>query len=639
MSVRRRLPSAEAGNAVLGADRFARATLDSLSSHLCVLDEAGVILKVNQAWRDFATANGLLSGNVCEGANYLAVCDAARGADAREAAAFAAGIRRVVARKSRAFSLEYPCNSPTEERWFIGRVTPFPGDGPGRLVVAHENITSRKQAEEKLRRSEERLQLALDSSNAGAWSWEVAGNISVWDERYRALYGFRPEEPVSFEAWMRRVRPEDRQRLQARIEALLQPGTDCAWNEEFRALHPVKGERWMSGVGRVERDPAGRAVRFAGINLDITERKQAEQALRASEEQFRAMFDTASIGIAQAEPLTGQLLRVNPKMCEITGYSADELLKMRVLDLTYTEDRQKDWDAFQRVVQGGTPEYRLEKRYLRKDGSLAWVNVNMTIVRDAAGQPARTMATIEDITERKQAEQKLERSGNQLRALSARLEKLREEERTRIASEIHDELGQALTAAQMDLRWVENNLSSTSPASRNELLDRVVEAAGFVESIISSVQRLAIELRPSALDSLGLEAAVRMEVRRFHQRCAISCSVSLPGPLAAIPPDVSTAAFRILQEALTNIARHAKASNVEVHIETCEDCFFLAVKDDGVGADPAKLFAPGSLGIFGMQERAAQLGGEVTLTRVLPHGTKVAVRIPLVPVTQPHVSQ
>ena len=148
-------------------------------------------------------------------------------------------------------------------------------------------------------------------------------------------------------------------------------------------------------------------------------RIQAEEASRVSEEQFRAMFEVASIGMAQADPRTGQWLRVNQKMCEITGYPAAELLGKRVSELTHPDDRQKDSEAFQRVVRGDAPDYRMEKRYLRKDGAVVWVNVNMTVIRDAASQPTRTMATIEEITERKQAEQRVRELNRVLRATGA----------------------------------------------------------------------------------------------------------------------------------------------------------------------------------------------------------------------------
>jgi PAS domain S-box-containing protein len=145
--------------------------------------------------------------------------------------------------------------------------------------------------------------------------------------------------------------------------------------------------------------------------------RQAEKERRESEEQLRAMFELASIGMAQADPRTGQWLRVNQKLCAITGYSAAEMLQMRVPELTHPDDRQKDGEQFARVVRGEAPDYRLEKRYVRKDGTLVWVNVNMTVIRDAAGQPTRTMATIEDITERKRVEEWLYESERRFRLL------------------------------------------------------------------------------------------------------------------------------------------------------------------------------------------------------------------------------
>jgi PAS domain S-box-containing protein len=143
------------------------------------------------------------------------------------------------------------------------------------------------------------------------------------------------------------------------------------------------------------------------LRAEAGERKRAYAELRGSEEQFRAMFETASIGMAQADPRTGQWVRVNQRLCVISGYSADELLRLHFSEITHPDDRQADWDAFQRVVRGEAPDYQMEKRYIRKDGTIAWVNVNMAIVRDAAGQPVRTMSTIEDIMERRQTEETL----------------------------------------------------------------------------------------------------------------------------------------------------------------------------------------------------------------------------------------
>jgi PAS domain S-box-containing protein len=169
------------------------------------------------------------------------------------------------------------------------------------------------------------------------------------------------------------------------VECMLAGATDCVLKHRLGRLVPA-------------------VLRALGEADERRKRRETEEALRESEAEFRAMFETASIGMAQADPRTGQWLRVNQKMCEITGYSADELLQRRTAELTHPADQERDGELFQQVVRGEAPNYCLEKRYLRKDGAVSWVNVNMTIIRDAAGQPKRTMATIEDITERKRAE-------------------------------------------------------------------------------------------------------------------------------------------------------------------------------------------------------------------------------------------
>jgi len=221
------------------------------------------------------------------------------------------------------------------------------------------------------------------------------------------------------------------------------------------------------------------------------------------------------------------------------------------------------------------------------------------------------------------------RAERQLRALSARLHLLREEERARIAREIHDELGQTLTALKMDLRWAEKRLTSESSLTLNPVLDRIVEAGELADATIASVQRIAAELRPGVLEDLGLTAAIRHEAKRFEERTGVLCRLQLPESEPKLPDDLATTMFRIFQEAITNVARHAEATEVEVQLAQEADGLTLRVGDNGKGIRPADLEHAKSLGLVGMKERAESLGGKVTIQEGSPSGTVVQLVLPL----------
>lgn len=222
-----------------------------------------------------------------------------------------------------------------------------------------------------------------------------------------------------------------------------------------------------------------------------------------------------------------------------------------------------------------------------------------------------------------------ERARESLRALSGRLQALREEERSHTAREIHDELGQMLTGLKMELRWIEDRISGREDRTLNPVLDKVVEATELVDATIASVQRISVELRPGVLDNLGLSVALQQEAQRFSERTGIPCTTHCCEEIPVLPRDVATSTFRIFQEALTNVARHAEASSVQAECAIEGDRLILSVKDDGKGIDPSQLDDPKSLGLLGMRERATLLGGEVAFERGADRGTVVRVTIPL----------
>jgi signal transduction histidine kinase len=280
------------------------------------------------------------------------------------------------------------------------------------------------------------------------------------------------------------------------------------------------------------------------------------------------------------------------------------------------------------VLRTGVQARDLEMVIERPDGSRITVLVNIVPLKTGAGEMIGAMNCFQDITDRKHAEEALKNSYDQLRALSARLQSVREEEATRIAREIHDELGQTLTGLKMDLRRAERKIEEleSSPAV-NALLDTLVSATELADGITASVQEIAANLRPGVLDKLGLGAALHYEGRRFQERTGIRCNVRLPEMEPAFSAELSTALFRIFQECLTNVARHAHASEVEAELKLEAGSVILTVHDNGCGITPMAMAGYGSLGLLGMKERAALLGGEILFEHGPEGGALVTVRI------------
>jgi len=238
----------------------------------------------------------------------------------------------------------------------------------------------------------------------------------------------------------------------------------------------------------------------------------------------------------------------------------------------------------------------------------------------------RALREAQERARRRRAEEQLRQSHEQLRALSVYLQSVREEERTRIAREVHDELGQALTSCKLDVSWIAGRL----PREAKALLDKARQLSAHIDSTIKTVRRISSELRPGVLDHLGLAAALEWQATEFQNRTGIKCDVQAQISEALLPQELNTAFFRVFQEMLTNIIRHAGATHVTVHLKEANRRIILQVKDNGRGILPADLHNPDSMGLLGMRERAALLGGEFKIAR-LPQGrgTRVTVSIPV----------
>ncbi|MFA6293426.1 MAG: sensor histidine kinase [Victivallales bacterium] len=246
------------------------------------------------------------------------------------------------------------------------------------------------------------------------------------------------------------------------------------------------------------------------------------------------------------------------------------------------------------------------------------------------GKTIKLSGTFQDITDRKRAEEELQVSHDQLRALAARLQTVREEERTRVARDIHDVLAQELTRLKIDLVWLQGRLLKSGKAAAPEALAvRVGEMTRMADAAIHCVQRIATGLRPAVLDSLGLSAAVEWQSRDFQDHSGIQCNANVSAEELPVESDVATAVFRILQESLTNVQRHANATRVDIVLREESGQLLLRVQDNGCGIPATALGNPMSIGLTGMKERALLLGGHFEIWSRPESGTAVEVRLPL----------
>lgn len=363
---------------------------------------------------------------------------------------------------------------------------------------------------------------------------------------------------------------------------------------------------------------------------NITERKRFEEQLQQSEERFRQMAESITEVFWMTNADKSQILYASPAYARIWGRSRQSVYEHPTtwLDAVHPDDRQRVERAVmtQQILGGYDEEYRI----IQPNGSVRWIRDRAFPIHDAEGRVYRVTGIAEDITERKFAEEKIKATSAQLRALSARLQSAREEEATRIAREIHDELGGALTSLRWDLEDIEELTSETG--DQPDLQGRrkkIVSMMRLIDTTINTVRRIASELRPIGLDDLGLVAAIELHARKFQDRTGIIVKCDCTQQSLKLSQDQSTALFRIFQEALTNILRHAQATRVNIQTKEEDGEFILTIRDNGRGITDDDKSGQRTLGLLGMRERAHLIGGKIDINGLAGKGTVVAVRIPI----------
>ncbi len=486
-------------------------------------------------------------------------------------------------------------------------------------VELAQRLAEQQLAEEALQQSEIRFRSLIEKSSDAIALFSAEAKILYSSPAVAQILGFSVNEFVGAKA-IDLVHPDDRRTIKRLFAEMLQ-GHGWAVAAEFRVKHKDGSWRWIDGTAtNLLADPNIGAV---VINYhDVTERRQAEEALRESEARLRRLVESNLIGIILADT-TGRVIDANDAFLKMVGYTREDLLagNMRWSEMTPPEYLPLSLEALRQLQETGAVA-PFEKEYLRKDGSRVPVLLGVAMLE---GSEQETVAFVIDLTERKQAEE-------QLRALTARLQNIREEERTRIAREVHDELGQALTGLKMDLSWIINRLPQAGDKKVSRLIeDRSKGMFDLIAKTIKTVRKISSDLRPGVLDDLGLVAAIEWQANDFQNRTGIRCKFDAAVEHIELDREVSTAVFRIFQETLTNVARHADATRVEIKLNRSNGNLVLEVTDNGKGITKQDIAGKKSLGLLGMRERAHIVGGEVTLRGARNKGTTVIVEVPIEP--------
>lgn len=492
---------------------------------------------------------------------------------------------------------------------------------PEKIIGSLRNITDRKLAEEKLKKSEARLLYAQRVGHIGSWDWDIQSNDLFWSEESKNIFGITPDDQITVKAFLESIEPSDIEFVKKSIDdALMQKKP---YNIEMRLIRPDGLKRVIHTVAEISFNESGKPIRMFGTMQDITERKKAE-----AEINFQAnMLDIIGQAVT-ATDLEGKIIYWNKAAEIIYGWTAVEVVYKNNIDIIASGE--SDGQAKEMLN-------RLKERFAwsgdfivkRKNGNIFPVFITTSPLYNDNNELIGVIATSEDITERTNNLKLIEDSRKQLRALSLKIEDLREEERTAIARELHDELGQLLTAIKIDLQTIANH-----PPKKSDTAKHIKPVVGLVEESIVSIRKLSSDLRPTILDHLGLVSAMQWYITEQKKRLKTDITFKIPRDIGKISKKKTIPVFRVFQELLTNIARHALASKVKIMIEVVDTTMKLVVSDNGVGMKTDSVDDIKSLGILGMKERLNAIGGSLNYLNTPGSGTTAEVLVPLIHINE-----
>ncbi len=486
--------------------------------------------------------------------------------------------------------------------------------------------------EAALRKSEEHFRTLANSAPVMVWLSGTDKLCTFFNEPWLKFTGRTLTEELG-DGWAAGVHPDDLDRCLATYVSSFDARR--SFEMQYR-LRRADGEyRWILDKGTpLYRD--GEFAGYTGSCIDVTELKRADEALRETEERFRKVFEEGPLGLA----LVGndyRFVKVNTALCRMVGYPEASLLEMTFADITHPDDLQADVELAERLFRGEIPFFTLQKRYIKKNGEIIWINLTGSIVHDKDGATIYGLAMVEDITEVKRAQEiesrlasDLAASRDEIRALAASLMLAQEDERRRVSRELHDHTCQQLGSLAREISTL-----AADPISSKDVRARLEEIRGHVLQTSQETQHIAHQMHTSVLDDLGLVASLKDLCTQFSEQYPdIALDFENRDLPDAMPREVSTCLYRVAEESLQNIAKHSRAKSISVRLGPNKGAVLLTIRDDGAGFDPKAVKGHGGLGLISMEERARSVYGRLTITAQPGHGTQIALEVPL-PVEQP----
>ena len=483
------------------------------------------------------------------------------------------------------------------------------------LALLGRDARAHHETADMLTSKDEIYRLVTENATDVVWVMDLSGRYMYFSPSVARLTGYSVEEitanpiRVMTEAGIEYVR----RAIDVQLRREKTGQKEVSKPMEMELVRKDGSRVWAETTWSLLRNDDGKPVGVLGAVRDITERKRAE-------ELFRTLADNSPVSIYIVQD--GRFRFLNRHFLTETMCTADELIGDKPLRRLAPGDRHRVAQQAAAMLDGQRFE-PYEFRYVGRKGQTRWVMERVARIQ-YEGRPA-VLGIFMDITERKRSEEALKRSESELRLLSQRMLQIQEDERARIARDLHDQLGQELVFLKIKAQSLAEQVGPASVA-----YDAAAELASLIDRVKATSHRIALSIRPDILDGLGLMKAIQWYAGEFEQQTSIACFVDVPADDVEVPKNVATAAYRILQEALTNVFKHANATEVHVVVEMKAKVLTIRISDNGRGFDSDFLSERASLGLIGMRERARLVGGSLKVTTRHPAGTRVVARLPLV---------